>query len=152
VDVLFFEGRNFGWIWLHLKIDGKTAANIVQGRRYDQFVRRASYATCRSCKLSADFEVLKCGRTTYVSRQHGNTDSVVLAPSACLQAATRLNSSPEANRSNVTIPSRFADRTNSTFREFAFSGRPSRALTRGKRTFVLILKFMEKRDCTAAHG
>jgi hypothetical protein len=30
--------RNFGWnLALNLKIDGRTAANIVQGRRYDHF-------------------------------------------------------------------------------------------------------------------
>jgi hypothetical protein len=30
---------NFGWnIVLNLKIDGRTVANVVQGRRYDHFV------------------------------------------------------------------------------------------------------------------
>jgi hypothetical protein len=33
-----FVAPNFGWnLALNLKIDGRTAANIVQGRRYDHF-------------------------------------------------------------------------------------------------------------------
>src|SRR5207248_11646565 len=37
--LIVLRAVNFGWnMALNLKIDGKTAANIVQGRSYDQFV------------------------------------------------------------------------------------------------------------------
>jgi hypothetical protein len=37
--LIVLRSPNFGWnIVLNLKIDGRTVANIVQGRRYDHFV------------------------------------------------------------------------------------------------------------------
>src|SRR5215467_7351557 len=37
--LIVLRAANFGWnLALNLKIDGRTAANIVQGRRYDEFV------------------------------------------------------------------------------------------------------------------
>src|ERR1043166_8740170 len=37
--LIVLRAPNFGWnLGLNLKIDGRTAANIVQGRRYDEFV------------------------------------------------------------------------------------------------------------------
>src|ERR1043166_10056170 len=37
--LIVLRAPNFGWnLALNLKIDGRTAANIVQGRRYDEFV------------------------------------------------------------------------------------------------------------------
>src|SRR6187200_1609807 len=37
--LIVLRAPNFGWnLALNLKIDGGTAANIVQGRRYDHFV------------------------------------------------------------------------------------------------------------------
>ena len=37
--LIVLRAPNFGWnLALSLKIDGRTAANIVQGRRYDEFV------------------------------------------------------------------------------------------------------------------
>jgi hypothetical protein len=37
--LIVLRTANFGWnIALNLKIDGRTVANVVQGRRYDQFV------------------------------------------------------------------------------------------------------------------
>src|SRR5262249_25730980 len=36
--LIVLRASNFGWnLALNLKIDGRTAANIVQGRRYDHF-------------------------------------------------------------------------------------------------------------------
>ena len=36
--LIVLRAPNFGWnLALNLKIDGRTAANIVQGRRYDHF-------------------------------------------------------------------------------------------------------------------
>src|SRR5256714_14920265 len=37
--LIVLRAPNFGWnLAVNLKIDGRTAANIVQGRRYDDFV------------------------------------------------------------------------------------------------------------------
>src|SRR6266567_7508165 len=37
--LIVLRAPNFGWnLALSLKIDGRTAANVVQGRRYDDFV------------------------------------------------------------------------------------------------------------------
>src|SRR3981189_3876167 len=37
--LIVLRAANFGWnLALNLKIDGRTAANIVQGRSYDEFV------------------------------------------------------------------------------------------------------------------
>ena len=37
--VIVLRAPNFGWnLALHLQIDARTVANVVQGRRYDHFV------------------------------------------------------------------------------------------------------------------
>lgn len=37
--LIVLRAPNFGWnLALNIKIDGRTAANVVQGRRYDHFV------------------------------------------------------------------------------------------------------------------
>ena len=71
---------------LNLKIDGRTAANIVQGRSYDQFVPEGRHMLTVSA--GANYQPT----STVLDVQHGqtyaftairqNTDSVVLVPSA----------------------------------------------------------------------
>lgn len=37
--IIVLRAANFGWnLSLHLQIDGRAVANVVQGRRYDHFV------------------------------------------------------------------------------------------------------------------
>src|SRR6184192_1332336 len=89
--LIVLRAPNFGWnLALNLKIDGRTAANIVPGRRYDHFVPGASYADrVGRAKLSADVDgAERCGadKRTY-SRQHGRTRIVLfLFHQPCLQA------------------------------------------------------------------
>ena len=71
---------------LNLKIDGRAAANIVQGGRYDQFVPEGRHMLTVSA--GANYQPT----STVLNVQHGqtyvftairqNTDSVALVPSA----------------------------------------------------------------------
>ena len=78
---------NFGWNFaLNLKIDGKTVANIVQGRRYDEFLSAGRHTLTVSAVPNYQ------PTSTLLNVQHGQTyvftairqspDSVVLVPSA----------------------------------------------------------------------
>jgi tetratricopeptide (TPR) repeat protein len=77
---------NFGWnLALNLKIDGKTAANIVQGGRYDQFVPAGRHVlTVSAANYEPTSTVLNAqhGQTYVFTATRENTDSVVLVPSA----------------------------------------------------------------------
>src|SRR5256886_10667525 len=43
--LIVLRAPNFGWnLALNLKIDGRTAANIVQSRRYDDFVPKGRHS------------------------------------------------------------------------------------------------------------
>jgi hypothetical protein len=71
---------------LNLKIDGKTAANIVQGQRYDDSVPEGRHMLTVSVvsnnqPTSRVLNVLH-GQTYVFTATRGNTDSVVLVPSA----------------------------------------------------------------------
>src|SRR6266481_5784798 len=85
--LIVLRAPNFGWnMALNLKIDGRAAANIVQGRRYDDFVPEGRHML--SVSAGANYQptstVLNVRRgQTYVFRAvRQNTDSVVLVPSA----------------------------------------------------------------------
>jgi hypothetical protein len=70
---------------LNLKIDGRAAANIVQGRRYDQFVPAGRHMlTVSAANYQPTSTVLNVrrGQTYVFTATRQNTDSVVLVPSA----------------------------------------------------------------------
>jgi tetratricopeptide (TPR) repeat protein len=78
---------NFGWnLALNLKIDGRTAANIVQGRRYDDFVpegrRMLTVSTGPNYQPTSTVLNVRRGQTYVFTAIRQNTDSVVLVPSA----------------------------------------------------------------------
>src|SRR5437870_7766983 len=85
--LIVLRAANFGWnLALNLKIDGRTAANIVQGRRYDDFVPAGRHMLTVSAvpnyqPTSAVLNVQR-GQTYIFTATRQNTDSVVLVPSA----------------------------------------------------------------------
>jgi len=85
--LIVLRAPNFGWnLALNLKIDGKTAANIVQGTRYDQPLPAGRHVLTISAVPSYQptSTVLNVkDRQTYVfTATRHNTDSVRLVPSA----------------------------------------------------------------------
>jgi tetratricopeptide (TPR) repeat protein len=85
--LIVLRAANFGWnLALNLKIDGRTAANIVQGRGYDQFVPEGRHMLTVSAvpnyhPTSTVLNVRR-GQTYVFTAIRQNTDSVVLVPSA----------------------------------------------------------------------
>src|SRR5436305_2426661 len=85
--LIVLRAPNFGWnLALNLKIDGRTAANIVQSRRYDRFVPEGRHMLTVSVvpnyqPTSTVLNVLR-GQTYVFTATRQNTDSVVLVPSA----------------------------------------------------------------------
>src|SRR4029077_11540460 len=85
--LIVLRGANFGWnLALNLKVDGRTAANIVQGRRYDHFVPEGRHMLSvsagpnyqpRSMELN-----MQHGQTYIFTAIRQNTGSVILVPSA----------------------------------------------------------------------
>jgi hypothetical protein len=71
---------------LNLKIDGRTAANIVQGGRYDEFVPEGRHML--SVSAGANYQPtstvlnVRHGQTYVFTATRQNPDSVVLVPSA----------------------------------------------------------------------
>jgi tetratricopeptide (TPR) repeat protein len=84
--LVVLRAPNFGWnLAVNLKIDGKTAANLVQGRRYDDFVPAGRHMLTVSAvpnyqPTSAVLNVRR-GQTYVFTAIRQNTDSVVLVPS-----------------------------------------------------------------------
>ena len=75
-------GSNFA---LNLKIDGRTAANIVQGRRYDQFLPAGRHMLTVSAVPNYPTSTVlnvRDGQTYVFTATRQNPDSVVLVPSA----------------------------------------------------------------------
>src|SRR2546423_12806020 len=85
--LIVLRAPNFGWnLALNLKIDGRTAANIVQSRRYDDFVPEGRHTLTVSVvpnyqPTSTVLDVRR-GQTYVFTATRQNTDSVVLVPSA----------------------------------------------------------------------
>src|SRR6476661_5839892 len=84
--LIVLRAANFGSnLALNLKIDGRTAANIVQGGRYDQFVPEGRHILTVSA--GANYQPtstvlnVRNGQTYAFTATRGNTDSVVLVPS-----------------------------------------------------------------------
>lgn len=85
--LIVMRAPNFGWnLALNLKIDGRTAGNMVQGRHYDQFVPAGRHVLTVSAvpNYQPTSTVLNVqGGQTYVFTATRQTpDSVVLVPSA----------------------------------------------------------------------
>jgi len=85
--LIVLRAPNFGWNFaLNLKIDGRTVANIVQGRRHDQFVPAGRHTLTVSAvpNYQATSTVLevKDGQTYVFTAIRRIPDSVVLVPSA----------------------------------------------------------------------
>jgi len=85
--LVVLRAPNFGWnLALNLKIDGRTAANIVQGRRYDHFVPAGRHMLTVSAvpnyQPTSTVLNVRRGQTYVFTAIRQNTDSVVLVPSA----------------------------------------------------------------------
>ena len=84
--LIVLRSPNFGSnMALNLKIDGKTAANIVQGGRYDEFVPEGRHTlTVSTANYQPTSTVLNVqhGQTYVFTATRENADSVVLVPSA----------------------------------------------------------------------
>ncbi len=85
--LIVLRGPNFGWnIAVNLKIDGRTAANIVQGRRYDDFLpegpHRLTVSAVPNYQPTSTVLKVQHGQTYVFTATRNNKDSVVLVPSA----------------------------------------------------------------------
>ena len=85
--LIVLRAPNFGSnLALNLKIDGRTAANIVQGRRYDDFVPAGPHMLTVSAvpnyHPTSTVLNVRPGQTYVFTAIRQNTDSVVLVPSA----------------------------------------------------------------------
>src|SRR5438128_5589404 len=85
--LIVLRAPNFGSnLALNLKIDGRTAANIVQGRRYDHFVPAGRHMLTVSAvpnyQPTSTMLNVRRGQTYVFTAIRQNTDSVVLVPSA----------------------------------------------------------------------
>ena len=85
--LIVLRAANFGWnLALNLKIDGKTAANLVQGGRYDQFLPAGRHMLTVSAvpnyQPTSTVLNVQHGQTYVFTAKRHNTDSVVLVPSS----------------------------------------------------------------------
>jgi hypothetical protein len=86
--LVVLRAPNFGWnLAVNLKIDGRTAANIVQGRRYDDFVSTGRHMLTVSAvpnyQPTSTVLNVKDGQTyVFTATRRQNTDGVVLVPSS----------------------------------------------------------------------
>jgi tetratricopeptide (TPR) repeat protein len=85
--LIVLRSPNFGWnLALNLKIDGRTAANIVQGRSYDDFVPEGRHMLTVSAvpnyQPTSTVLNVRRGQTYVFTAIRQNTDSVALVPSA----------------------------------------------------------------------
>ena len=88
--VIVLRVPNFGWnLALHLQIDGKTVANVVQGRRYDHFVPSGRHVLTVSAVPNNYFNQptstvlnVRPGQTYVFTAVWQDSDRVALVPSA----------------------------------------------------------------------
>jgi len=88
--LIVLRTANFGWnIVLNLKIDGRTVANVVQGRRYDHFVPAGRHALTVSAVPNAYYSEptstvlnVHSGHTYVFTASWDGSNRVVLVPSA----------------------------------------------------------------------
>jgi hypothetical protein len=85
--LIVLRAPNFGWnLALTVKIDGRTDANIVQGRRYDNFLPAGRHmltvSSVPNYQPTSTVLNVQHGQTYVFTAIRQNTDSVVLVPSA----------------------------------------------------------------------
>ena len=85
--LIVLRAPNFGWnLALNLKIDGRTAANIVPGGRYDHIVPEGRHmltvSVASNYNPTSTVLNVRRGQTYVFTATRPNTDSVVLVPSA----------------------------------------------------------------------
>jgi hypothetical protein len=88
--LIVLRSPNFGWnLALNLQIDGRTAANLVQGRRYDHFLPSgrhvltvSSVPSYNSYAPTSTLLNVRPGHTYVFTAVWRDTDTVVLVPSA----------------------------------------------------------------------
>jgi hypothetical protein len=88
--LIVLRSPNFGWnIVLNLKIDGRTVANVVQGRRYDHFVPAGRHVLTVSAVPNAYYSEptsavvnVRPGHTYVFTGSWDGSNRVVLVPSA----------------------------------------------------------------------
>jgi hypothetical protein len=85
--LIVLRGANFGWnIAVNLKINGRTVANIVQGRSYDEFVPEGRHMLTVSAvpnyQPTSTVLNVQHGQTYVFTATRHNADSVILVPSA----------------------------------------------------------------------
>jgi hypothetical protein len=88
--LIVMRAPNFGWnLALNLQIDGRTAANLVQGRRYDHSVPAGRHVLTVSAVPSYNSYAptstvlnVRPGQTYVFTAVWRDTDSVALVPSA----------------------------------------------------------------------
>jgi hypothetical protein len=88
--LIILRAPNFGWnLVLNLRIDGRTVANVVQGRRYDHFVPAgrhvvtvAAVPNYSAYQPTSTVLNVRPGQTYVFTAIWRDTDSVVLVPSA----------------------------------------------------------------------
>ncbi len=84
--LIVLRAPNFGWnLAVNLKIDGRTAANIVQGRSYDESVPEGRHMLTVSAvpnyHPTSTVLNVRSGQTYVFTATRQNTDSIVLVPS-----------------------------------------------------------------------
>jgi hypothetical protein len=88
--LIVLRAPNFGWnLALHIQMDGRTVANVVQGRRYDHFVPAgrhvltvAAVPNYSAYQPTSTVLNVRPGQTYVFTAIWRYTDSVVLVPSA----------------------------------------------------------------------
>ena len=88
--LIVLRSPNFGWnMVLNLKIDGRTVANVVQGRRYDHFVPAGRHVLTISAVPNSDYSEptytvlnVRPGHTYVFAGSWDGSNRVVLVPSA----------------------------------------------------------------------
>jgi hypothetical protein len=88
--LIILRAPNFGWnLVLNIQMDGRTVANVVQGRRYDHFVPTGRHVLTVSAvpnysayQPTSTVVNVRSGQTYVFTAMWRDTDSVVLVPSA----------------------------------------------------------------------
>jgi hypothetical protein len=88
--LIVLRSPTFGWnIVLNLKIDGRTVANVVQGRRYNQFVPAGRHVLTVSAAPNAYYSEptstvlnVRSGQTYVFTASWDGSNRVALVPSA----------------------------------------------------------------------
>jgi hypothetical protein len=88
--LIVLRAPNFGWnLALNIQIDGRTVANVVQGRRYDHLVPAGRHVLTASAvpnynayQPTSTVLNVRPGQTYVFTAVWRDTDSVVLVPSA----------------------------------------------------------------------